>query len=82
MGLDIRLSTDLSPLLQPISVGGRLVGNRLAIQPMEGCDGELDGSPGELTFRRFQRFGAGGAKLIWGEASRSFPKDGPIRASL
>jgi 2,4-dienoyl-CoA reductase-like NADH-dependent reductase (Old Yellow Enzyme family) len=35
---------------------------------MEGCDGNPDGSPGELTFRRYERFGAGGAKLIWGEA--------------
>jgi len=35
---------------------------------MEGCDGELDGAPGELTFRRYVRFGAGGAKLLWGEA--------------
>ena len=36
---------------------------------MEGCDGTLDGRPDELTFRRYQRFGAGGAKLIWGEAT-------------
>src|SRR5262245_4333391 len=36
---------------------------------MEGCDGTLDGRPGELTFRRYRRFGAGGAKLIWGEAT-------------
>ena len=35
---------------------------------MEGCDGELDGSPGELTFRRYHRFASGGAKVIWGEA--------------
>ena len=35
---------------------------------MEGCDGELDGRPGELTLRRYRRFGDGGAKLIWGEA--------------
>lgn len=35
---------------------------------MEGCDGELDGNPGALTFRRYRRFGAGGAKLIWFEA--------------
>jgi 2,4-dienoyl-CoA reductase-like NADH-dependent reductase (Old Yellow Enzyme family) len=35
---------------------------------MEGCDGEPDGRPGALTFRRFRRFGAGGAKVIWGEA--------------
>ena len=35
---------------------------------MEGCDGTLDGAPDELTFRRWARFGAGGAKLLWGEA--------------
>jgi NADPH2 dehydrogenase len=68
LGLDLSLQDDLSPLFQPITVGSRTVGNRLAIQPMEGCDAELDGSPGELTFRRFRRFGDGGAKLIWGEA--------------
>ena len=55
-------------------MGGRTVGNRLAIQPMEGCDAELDGSPGELTFRRYHRFGAGGAKLIWGEACAVVPE--------
>src|SRR5262245_42939264 len=36
---------------------------------MEGCDGTSDGKPDELTFRRYRRFGAGGAKLIWGEAA-------------
>jgi len=41
----------------------------LCIQPMEGCDGTLDGQPDELTYRRYVRFGAGGAKLIWGEAT-------------
>jgi NADPH2 dehydrogenase len=74
LGLALDLSADLSPLLQPIEFGGRRVGNRLAIQPMEGCDGEPDGSPGELTFRRYQRFGAGGAKLIWGEAAAVVPE--------
>jgi 2,4-dienoyl-CoA reductase-like NADH-dependent reductase (Old Yellow Enzyme family) len=74
LGLDIRLSSDLSPLLQPVTVAGRLVGNRLAIQPMEGCDGEPDGTPGALTYRRYRRFGAGGAKLIWGEAAAIVPE--------
>ena len=68
LGLDFHLARELSSLFRPATVGGRTVGNRLAIQPMEGCDAELDGSPGALTFRRFRRFGAGGAKLIWGEA--------------
>ncbi len=74
MELDVRVSDDLSPLLNPITIGGRLVGNRLVIQPMEGCDGTADGSPDELTFRRYERFGAGGAKLIWGEAAAVVPE--------
>ena len=41
---------------------------------MEGCDGDLDGNPGALTFRRYQRFGAGGAKLIWFEACAVVPE--------
>ena len=74
LSLDIQLSDDLSSLFEPVAVGGRKIGNRLAIQPMEGCDAELDGSPGELTFRRYHRFGAGGAKLIWGEACAVVPE--------
>ncbi|WP_169975273.1 oxidoreductase [Tautonia rosea] len=74
MGLDLRLSDDLSPLASPLSVGGRTIGNRLAIHPMEGCDGERDGNPGELTLRRYRRFGDGGAKLIWGEAAAVVPE--------
>lgn len=71
--LQVELDADLSPLLRPAPVGDRRVGNRLAIQPMEGCDGNSDGTPGELTLRRYQRFGAGGAKLIWGEACAVVP---------
>jgi 2,4-dienoyl-CoA reductase-like NADH-dependent reductase (Old Yellow Enzyme family) len=69
LGLDLRLSEDLSPLFEPARVGPLEVGNRLCIQPMEGCDGTLDGQPDDLTFRRYWRFGAGGAKLIWAEAA-------------
>ncbi len=69
LGIDLQFDTDLSILFSSITVAGRPVGNRFCIHPMEGCDGELDGSPGELTFRRYRRFGAGGAKLIWGEAT-------------
>ncbi|WP_166820299.1 oxidoreductase [Thalassoroseus pseudoceratinae] len=69
LGEPLALSEDFSVLFQPLEIGHRTVGNRLAIQPMEGCDGTPDGFPDELTFRRYQRFGAGGAKLIWGEAT-------------
>lgn len=42
------------------------MGNRFAVQPMEGWDGEADGSPSDLTRRRWLRFATSGAKLIWG----------------
>ena len=69
LGTDLRFSTDLTPLFRPVAIGPLRAGNAFCIQPMEGCDGTLDGHPDELTFRRYQRFGAGGAKLIWGEAT-------------
>src|SRR5260370_32655746 len=58
-----------SILARPVRVAGMTVGNSIAIHPMEGCDGTLDGRPGELTWRRYQRFAGGGAKLIWFEAT-------------
>src|SRR5271168_522339 len=55
-----------SPLTQPILREGIRIGNRFAVQPMEGWDGTSDGNPSEHTIRRWQRFGRSGAKLIWG----------------
>ena len=69
LGHEIHVSDDFSSLFQPLEIRGKKLKNRLAIQPMEGCDGTLDGFPDELTYRRYQRFGAGGAALIWGEAT-------------
>src|SRR5262245_24098404 len=50
LGYDLKLSADLSALFHPIAIGRLSAGNRLLIQPMEGCDGMLDGQPDELTF--------------------------------
>lgn len=58
-----------SILARPVRVGDFQVGNSIAIHPMEGCDGALDGNPGELTWRRYERYGRSGAKLIWFEAT-------------
>ena len=71
LGLEIPCDTNLisgaaSPLALPLERAGIFVGNRLAIQPMEGWDATTDGIPSELTVRRWQRFGSSGAKLIWG----------------
>lgn len=69
LGGSVEVSDDFSVLFEPVRIGSREAGNRLAIQPMEGCDGTADGRPDELTYRRYDRFGAGGAKIIWGEAT-------------
>src|SRR6187431_2159454 len=55
-----------SPLAAAIDLGPLHVGNRWCIHPMEGWDANRDGSPSELTLRRWKHFGLSGAKLIWG----------------
>lgn len=60
---------DVSSLKQSVSVGSRVVPNRLACQAMEGCDGTATGEPDVLTIRRYDRFAKGGAGLIWFEAT-------------
>ena len=55
-----------SPLRKPLIHGEIKIGNRIAVQPMEGWDGTADGNPSEHTLRRWKRFGQSGGKLIWG----------------
>ena len=53
-------------LAAPIDHGGWHFSNRFAILPMEGWDGTTDGRPTDLVRRRWQRFGASGASMVWG----------------
>jgi len=70
LGLMLPYREDIGPLFQPLFIpGGRRLENRLVVHPMEGADAGPDGSPGELTFRRYRRFAAGGCGLIWFEAT-------------
>lgn len=66
--IKLPLERDLSPLFEPIAVGGNQVKNRIAFQPMEGSDGTTSGAPGALTCRRYKRFASGGPGIIWFEA--------------
>jgi 2,4-dienoyl-CoA reductase-like NADH-dependent reductase (Old Yellow Enzyme family) len=70
------LSGAESPLAQTLDSPCGRIGNRWAILPMEGWDSELDGNPSELNFRRWQRFGESGAKLIWGAEAVAVRHDG------
>ncbi|MCU0408076.1 MAG: hypothetical protein MUD02_03920 [Bacteroidales bacterium] len=68
LGIDIPFTSDISPLLQPVTIYGRTVANRLLVQPMEGYDSLPDGSPSELTVRRYHRYASGGSGVLWYEA--------------
>ncbi len=70
-----------SPLAAPLrvvdgSAGPFVVGNRLCVLPMEGWDATDDGRPTELVERRWRRFGASGAKLVWGGEAVAVRADG------
>jgi len=67
--LNLPVETDVSALADPVRIGGRRTPNRFVVHPMEGFDAAADGSPQELTFRRYRRYAEGGAGLIWFEAT-------------
>ena len=69
LGLSVKAQDDVSILAQKVKAGQLTIPNSIAIQPMEGCDGGSQGKPGLLTLRRYNRFAAGGAGLIWTEAA-------------
>ncbi|HOW86747.1 MAG TPA: hypothetical protein P5119_10725 [Candidatus Aminicenantes bacterium] len=69
LGLDIPWREDVSVLLEKAPLAGRKIANRLAVLPMEGADAEPSGAPSEWTRRRYRRWAAGGAGLIWCEAT-------------
>lgn len=78
----LRLQIPLEPdgekiksyLGRTVRIGNFTAGNSMAIHPMEGCDGTPAGEPDELVFRRYERFGRGGAKLLWFEATAVVPE--------
>jgi len=74
MGLDLPFSQNVGILKKPVDIGRLKAPNSIAIHPMEGSDGEKDGSPGELTIRRYRRFAGSRAGLIWFEAVAVMPE--------
>ncbi|MCY4146125.1 MAG: NADH:flavin oxidoreductase [Chloroflexi bacterium] len=85
VGADLPIDEQLargaaSPLARPYAYRGRRLANRFCILPMEGWDGAADGSPTDLTRRRWRRFGQSGAKLIWGGEAVAVRHDGRANA--
>ncbi|HSL87260.1 MAG TPA: hypothetical protein VK861_10035, partial [Bacteroidales bacterium] len=68
LGFDLPWSDDPDPLFQPLVLKDFMIANRMVVQPMEGYDSGGNGSPSDLTKRRYLRFAGGGSGIIWFEA--------------
>jgi NADPH2 dehydrogenase len=84
LGLELPCDEQLAPgaaspltqSLDTVTVNGKRIGNRWAIQPMEGWDGTVTGGATEEVCRRWRRFGESGAKLIFGGEAMAVRPDG------
>lgn len=68
-----------SPLNQPVGnvlINGKRIGNRYAVQPMEGWDGTTTGGITNDVLHRWRRFGESGGKLICGGEAMAVRQDG------
>ena len=57
-----------------IEIGNTKICNRVVLQPMEGCDCRLDGSPSELTVEKYIKAARSGAGVVWFEANAVCPE--------
>ena len=69
-------ASPLAQSIEPVEINGKKIGNRIAIQPMEGWDGTTTGGVTEEMIRRWQRFGESGAKMIYGGEAMAIRPDG------
>lgn len=77
LGLTLPWRDSAAALAEPLTISGKRIPNRIALQPMEGSDGAPDRtgvSPGALTRRKYLRFAGGGAGLLWFEAVAICPE--------
>ena len=61
-------------LNEKFRIGTYQFSNRVVLQPMEGCDCHMDGSPSELTVEKYKRAARSGAGLVWFEATAVCPE--------
>ena len=59
---------------QSIQIGKTKIDDRVVLQPMEGCDCNTDGSPGELTVEKYLKAARSGAGVVWFEANAVCPE--------
>ena len=68
LNVSIPFASDTSILATKLEFDNICLNNRLGSAPMEGADSTLDGSPSEMTLRRYKKIAEGGAAIMWFEA--------------
>lgn len=74
LGVHLPFAEDTRILSEPLQIGGVVLKNRLGTAPMEGADSLADGSPSEMTKRRYIRNAEGGSGTLWFEAISIVPE--------
>ena len=74
LGVTLPFAAETHALTRPLTFGPVTVPNRMGIAPMEGADSLEDGSPSEMTLRRYVNEAAGGSAVIWFEAISIVPE--------
>ena len=73
LGIKFPYAENVSALNKPLPLHSKILHNRFVVQPIEGCDALADGSPSEMTLRRYDRFASSGAGMLWMEATAAHP---------
>ena len=74
LGVHLPFARDTHILTEETSFGNVTLKNRIGIAPMEGADALPDGSPSELTIRRYINEAEGANAVIWFEAISIVPE--------
>ncbi len=82
LGVHLPFAEDTRILSEPLQIGGAVLKNRLGTAPMEGADSLADGSPSEMTKRRYIRNAEGGSGTLWFEAISIVPEGRSSRHQL
>lgn len=74
LGVYLPMAETAEALTREAAFANVTLKNRMGIAPMEGADALPDGSPSELTLRRYVNEAIGGAGMIWFEAISIVPE--------
>ncbi|MCQ2412225.1 MAG: hypothetical protein MJ057_04645 [Sphaerochaetaceae bacterium] len=74
LGITIPFASDTSAIAQPLTFRNVTLSNRVGSAPMEGADSTIEGSPSDLTIRRYSKIAEGGAAIMWFEAISVVPE--------